>query len=163
MSLDYAYDDWCVAQIARRLNHPDVADALMARAQNYRLWDPTVGFMRGKKEDGSWDEPFDEFEWQGPYADRVPGRRVGLFRMIPPVWPAWWVAGISSPRSWTSSSASPSLRAIKLASTKRPRWPPSPSAVCTRHSPPSTFPISTLPSASRGRLSTGPAAPAPNS
>ena len=73
VSLDYAYDDWCVAQIARKLNHPDVADALMARAQNYRkLWDPTVGFMRGKKEDGSWDEPFDEFKWQGPYAESGP-------------------------------------------------------------------------------------------
>jgi predicted alpha-1,2-mannosidase len=72
-SLDYAYDDWCVAQMARKLNHPDVADALMARAQNYRkLWDPTVGFMRAKKEDGTWVQPFDEFKWQGPYAESGP-------------------------------------------------------------------------------------------
>jgi predicted alpha-1,2-mannosidase len=72
-SLDYAYDDWCVAQIARKLNHPEVAQPLMARAQNYRkLWDPAVGFMRGKKLDGSWAEPFDEFTWQGPYAESGP-------------------------------------------------------------------------------------------
>ena len=72
-SLDYAYDDWCVAQIARKLNHPDVAEALTVRAQNYRkLWDPTVGFMRGKNADGSWVEPFDEFKWQGPYAESGP-------------------------------------------------------------------------------------------
>ena len=72
-ALDYAYDDWCVAQMAMRLNHPGEAKALMARAQNYRkLWDPSAGFMRDKKADGTWVEPFDEFAWGGPYAESGP-------------------------------------------------------------------------------------------
>jgi predicted alpha-1,2-mannosidase len=72
-TLDYAYDDWCVAQMARQMNHPEDAKTLMERSQNYRkLWDPTVGFMRLKKEDGSWVERFDEFVWMGPYCESGP-------------------------------------------------------------------------------------------
>jgi predicted alpha-1,2-mannosidase len=73
IALDYAYDDWCVAQMARLLNHFEDATTLMERSQNYRkLWDPSVGFMREKKEDGTWVEPFDEFKWQGPYCESGP-------------------------------------------------------------------------------------------
>ncbi len=72
-TLDYAYDDWCVAQMAKQLNHPEDAKALMERSQNYRqLWDPAVGFMREKKADGTWVEPFDEFKWMGPYCESGP-------------------------------------------------------------------------------------------
>jgi predicted alpha-1,2-mannosidase len=72
-TLDYAYDDWCVAQIAQAQNHPDDYKTLMARAQNYRLiWDPSVGFMRPKDADGHWIEPFDQFGWGGPYAEGGP-------------------------------------------------------------------------------------------
>jgi len=72
-TLDYAYDDWCVAQIAQAQNHPEDYKTLMARAQNYRLlWDPSVGFMRPKDADGHWIEPFDQFGWGGPYAEGGP-------------------------------------------------------------------------------------------
>ncbi|NBZ95627.1 MAG: glycoside hydrolase family 92 protein, partial [Proteobacteria bacterium] len=72
-TLDYAYDDWCVAQMAGQLGHPKDAKMLMERAQNYRkLWDPTAGFMREKREDGTWVEPFDEFAWGGPYCESGP-------------------------------------------------------------------------------------------
>ncbi len=72
-TLDYAYDDWCVAQLALRLNHPEIAKTLLARAQNYRnLWDPGVGFMRAKNAEGQWIEPFDPFAWGGPYAESGP-------------------------------------------------------------------------------------------
>ena len=72
-ALDYAYDDWCVARIAEHLHQAEVAGALSLRAQNYRkLWDPSVGFMRDKKADGQWVEPFDEFAWGGPYAESGP-------------------------------------------------------------------------------------------
>jgi predicted alpha-1,2-mannosidase len=72
-TLDYAYDDWCVAQIAKRLNHPDDAKILMERSQNYRnLWDPSVGFMREKQKDGTWAGTFDEFKWMGPYCESGP-------------------------------------------------------------------------------------------
>ena len=72
-TLDYAYDDWCVAQIARKLNKLDDYKILMSRAQNYRLlWDPKVGFMRPKNADGNWVEPFDQFAWGGSYVEGGP-------------------------------------------------------------------------------------------
>ncbi len=72
-SLDYAYDDWCIAQIAKQLNRLDDYNILMARAQNYRhLWDPGVGFMRPKNADGQWIKPFDQFAWGGSYAEGGP-------------------------------------------------------------------------------------------
>ena len=65
-SLDYAYDDWCVAQIAKQQNQLDDYKVLMKRAQNYHLlWDPSVGFMRPKDAQGQWIEPFDQFAWGG--------------------------------------------------------------------------------------------------
>jgi len=72
-ALDFAYDDWCVAQMASQLNHPEDVKPLMVSAQNYRkLWDPAVGFMRDKNADGTWVEPFDEFKWMGPYCESGP-------------------------------------------------------------------------------------------
>jgi predicted alpha-1,2-mannosidase len=72
-TLDYAYDDWCVAQIAKRQNQQEDYETLMARAQNYRrLWDASVGFMRPKDPAGNWIEPFDQFAWGGPYAEGGP-------------------------------------------------------------------------------------------
>jgi predicted alpha-1,2-mannosidase len=72
-TLDYAYDDWCVAQIAKQQNQLDDYKELMRRAQNYRLlWDPAVGFMHSKNAEGQWTEPFDQFGWGGPYAEGGP-------------------------------------------------------------------------------------------
>jgi predicted alpha-1,2-mannosidase len=71
--LDYAYDDWCVAQAARKLGKIDDYRLLMERAKNYRKsWDPSIGFMRGRKADGRWLEKFDEFAWGGPYVEGGP-------------------------------------------------------------------------------------------
>ena len=74
LTLDWAYDDWCVAQAAKLLGKDGDYRELMARSLNYRkLWDPEVGFMRGKKADGSWaDAAFDEFAWGGGYAESGP-------------------------------------------------------------------------------------------
>jgi predicted alpha-1,2-mannosidase len=72
-TLDYAYDDWCIAQIARTQNQPDDYNLLMTRAQNYHLlWDPSVEFMRPKNADGQWISPFDQFAWGGSYAEGGP-------------------------------------------------------------------------------------------
>ncbi|HWD37936.1 MAG TPA: GH92 family glycosyl hydrolase [Fimbriimonas sp.] len=72
-TLDYAYDDFCIAQVARSLGRGDEAEALMARTKNYEhLWDAGAGFMRGKNADGSWQEPFHEFLWGDPYVEGGP-------------------------------------------------------------------------------------------
>jgi predicted alpha-1,2-mannosidase len=68
-SLDYAYDDWCIAQIAQG----DEKKRLLGRAGSYKnLYDPSVGFMRGKNADGTWLEPWDEFHWGSPYVEGGP-------------------------------------------------------------------------------------------
>ncbi len=69
-TLDYTYDDFCVAQVARYLGKTREADELARRAENYRnVFDPTVGFMRGRNANGTWREPFDEYEWGGPFIE----------------------------------------------------------------------------------------------
>jgi predicted alpha-1,2-mannosidase len=58
-TLEYAYDDWCLARMADALGHKDDAQRFYTRAGNYRnLFDGTVRFMRGRKADGSWRTPF---------------------------------------------------------------------------------------------------------
>lgn len=61
ITLEYAYDDWCVAQMAKALGKNEDYQFFLKRSQAYRyLFDPKTGFMRGKSEDGkSWNEPFD--------------------------------------------------------------------------------------------------------
>ncbi|MCB0687260.1 MAG: GH92 family glycosyl hydrolase [Saprospiraceae bacterium] len=59
-TLEYAYDDWCIAQVALILGKKDKYDYYMKRSRNYRnLFDPGTGFMRAKMSDGSWKTPFD--------------------------------------------------------------------------------------------------------
>jgi predicted alpha-1,2-mannosidase len=74
MTLDYAYNDWCVAQAAKLMGRTDDYRALMKRSQNYKnLWDPSTGFMRGRDEGGNWSERnFDEYAWGGAYAESGP-------------------------------------------------------------------------------------------
>jgi len=72
-SLDYAYDDFCIAQVALALDKEEVAVPLLDRASNYRhSYDPSVGFMRGRSADGNWLEPWDEFHWGDPYVEGGP-------------------------------------------------------------------------------------------
>ncbi len=74
MTLDYAYNDWCVAQAAKRMSKTDDYRALMKRSQNYRnLWDSKTGFMRSKDERGNWSERnFDQYAWGGAYTECGP-------------------------------------------------------------------------------------------
>lgn len=69
-SADAAYGDFCIAQIAGVLGKKDDAQMFNKRSENWRqLFDPQTGFLRGKKEDGSWIEPFDAFTWGSPYEE----------------------------------------------------------------------------------------------
>lgn len=57
-TLEYAYDNWCIAQVARRMNKPEDVDLFTQRSQAWRnLFDPSTGFMRPRK-NGGWLEPF---------------------------------------------------------------------------------------------------------
>ncbi|MDX2245687.1 MAG: GH92 family glycosyl hydrolase [Bacteroidia bacterium] len=59
-TLEYTYDDWCIAQMAKALGKLDDYDYFMKRAGNFRnVFDPSTGFMRARMADGSWKTPFD--------------------------------------------------------------------------------------------------------
>jgi predicted alpha-1,2-mannosidase len=61
-TLEYAYDDWCIAQMAKMQGNDAVYKTFMQRAQNWKnLFDPTSGFFRGKA-NASWQKPFDPNE-----------------------------------------------------------------------------------------------------
>jgi len=85
-TLEYAYDDWCIAQMAKLTGHKEDYDYFMMRSQNWKnLFDPSTGFMRPKR-NGGWDKPFEPREvnnnftegnaWQ--YALFVPQDIAGL-------------------------------------------------------------------------------------
>ena len=58
-TLEYAYDDWSLAQMAKAMGKPDVAATFGKRAANWRhAWDAKTGFMRARLSDGSFREPF---------------------------------------------------------------------------------------------------------
>ena len=58
-TLEYAYDDYCVAQMAKALGKQDDYATFSARAGNYKnLFDPSEGLMRGKDSQGHWHSPF---------------------------------------------------------------------------------------------------------
>ena len=59
-TLEYAYDDWCIAQVAKKLNRQDVYDEFIKRSQNWKnVYDRSTGFMRPKLSDGKFREKFD--------------------------------------------------------------------------------------------------------
>jgi predicted alpha-1,2-mannosidase len=60
MTLEYAYNDWCIAQVAEGLGKADMADVFTRRSKNYsNHFNEDVGFMQGRHLDGSWVTPFD--------------------------------------------------------------------------------------------------------
>jgi len=62
-TLEYAYDDWCIAQLAQALGHTNTAARFLARSQSYKkVWDPTTRFFRSPQPDGTFQEPFDPKE-----------------------------------------------------------------------------------------------------
>ena len=68
-TLEYAYDDWCIAMVARKLGRTDEYARYIRRAQSYKnLFDPTVGFMRSRLE-GCWFSPFDPSEVNFNYTE----------------------------------------------------------------------------------------------
>lgn len=68
-TLEYCYDDFCAYQLAKMTGNKFYEDVFARQIYNYRnVYDPSVGFMRGRKLDGSWAD-FDAFEWGGPYCE----------------------------------------------------------------------------------------------
>lgn len=65
-TLEYAYDDWCIAQLAKHLGRDDVYATFIKRSENWRnVYDASIGFMRPRHEDGSFRANFDALETHG--------------------------------------------------------------------------------------------------
>lgn len=59
-TLEYAFDDYCIAQMAKKLGKEDDYKYFMKRAMAYKnIFDPASKLMRGKDSKGSWRTPFD--------------------------------------------------------------------------------------------------------
>ncbi|MFI3294423.1 MAG: GH92 family glycosyl hydrolase [Rikenellaceae bacterium] len=70
-TLEYAYDDWCIWQMGKKLGVDDsVIDVYKQRSQNYRnLFDAETGLMRGRNADGSFQNPFNPFKWGDAFTE----------------------------------------------------------------------------------------------
>ncbi len=63
MTLEYAYDDWCIAQFAKALGNKKIAKAFTQRSKNWQnVFDKQSGFARARMKDGSWQKEFDPLE-----------------------------------------------------------------------------------------------------
>jgi predicted alpha-1,2-mannosidase len=68
-TLEYSYDDWCIAQMAKALDKPSDYKTYIQRAQYYKnMFDPTTGFMRAKM-NNTWVSPFDPSEVNFNYTE----------------------------------------------------------------------------------------------
>ncbi len=69
-TMDFAYNDFCVATVARRMGRPELAAKLFARAGSWRnVFDSEVGFMRARTSAGGWEGTFSEFRWGEGYIE----------------------------------------------------------------------------------------------
>ncbi|WP_029906836.1 GH92 family glycosyl hydrolase [Prevotella sp. 10(H)] len=70
-TLEYAYDDWCIYQLGKKLGKPkSEIDIFAKHAMNYKnLYDPSHKLMRGKNEDGKFQSPFNPLKWGDAFTE----------------------------------------------------------------------------------------------
>ncbi len=69
-TLEFAYDDWCIAQMAKALGKEDIYNTYIARCKNYvNVFDGNSGFFRGRHDDGNWNENFNSFAVDRSYTE----------------------------------------------------------------------------------------------
>ena len=65
-TLEYAYDDWAIAQIAKKTNNKALYDEFQKRSENYRnTFNPKSGYMHPRNSDGSFRRQFDPLDTHG--------------------------------------------------------------------------------------------------
>ncbi|MCG6188917.1 GH92 family glycosyl hydrolase [Maribellus maritimus] len=66
LTLEYAYNDWCIAQIAQKLGKTEVYNQYLKRSENFKnIYDKEIGFMRPKLKNGEWRKNFDPMDTHG--------------------------------------------------------------------------------------------------
>jgi predicted alpha-1,2-mannosidase len=86
LTTEFAHDDFALSNLARHLGNTADADALLARSRGWQqLFDPSVGFLRGRNADGSFPtDAFDPLELGDDYAEAN-------------AWHSLWMAGAHDP------------------------------------------------------------------
>lgn len=65
-TLEYAYDDWAIAQLAKHLGETEIYNQFIKRSENWRNnYDSSIGFMRPRLADGSFKKDFDPLDTHG--------------------------------------------------------------------------------------------------
>src|SRR6185369_2749251 len=65
-TLEYAYDDWAIAQMAKKLGRTSIYSEFIKRSQNWRnVYDNSAGFMRPKDSSGKFLSKFDPLKTEG--------------------------------------------------------------------------------------------------
>ena len=66
ITLEIAYNDWCVAQMAKKMGHEDDYNFFLKRSADYKnLFDSSIGFFRAKNSDGKWVDSFNPLAYGG--------------------------------------------------------------------------------------------------
>ena len=70
-TLEYAYNDWCILQLAKKLGRPqEELDKWETRSNNWKnVFDPSHNLMRGRNLDGTFQEPFSPYKWGGAFTE----------------------------------------------------------------------------------------------
>lgn len=70
-TLEYAYDDWCIYEMGKKLKRPQAElDLYKSRSLNYKnLFDPETKLMRGRNADGTFQSPFNPFKWGDAFTE----------------------------------------------------------------------------------------------
>lgn len=69
-SLDYCYSDYCISQVAKKLNQTSVAENYLVQSKNFKnLFDDSSLFLAPKKEDGSFSDDFTSHRWGHCYTE----------------------------------------------------------------------------------------------
>ena len=69
-SLEYAYADFTIAEMAEKMNRPEISKRFYKQSKNYiNLFDPKTKWMRGKNEDGTFQSPFNPLKWGDAFTE----------------------------------------------------------------------------------------------
>jgi predicted alpha-1,2-mannosidase len=100
-TLELAYDDWCIAQLAKELGENSDYEIFIKRAGFYKnLWDPETQFMRPKMTNGKWLEALNDKEqeivtegkhsWYRYFDPLLVGRRPNRYYTESNAWQYIW-------------------------------------------------------------------------
>lgn len=69
-TLEYAYADFCIAQMAKKMGKQAIYEEYIKKSKNYKnVFDPETGWMRGRNEDGSFQSPFNPLKWGDAFTE----------------------------------------------------------------------------------------------